>query len=329
MPPGSLGQVLQKLGTSEHPDLLAGNRGFEDAGIFRLDAERALVQTVDFFPPICDDPRWFGRIAAANSLSDVYAMGGRPITAMNLVGWPRDLDLELLGEVLAGGLEKIHEAGAVLCGGHSVVDQEIKYGLSVTGTVHPERFWRNGGAREGDVLVLTKPLGMGPISTAIKREKATPDVAEAAMRQMATLNKAACEAVLDLEVHGATDVTGFGLMGHGCEMAEGSELQLVLTATSLPVLAGALEVVRAGVMSGGCNRGKAFYGPKVRIEASVDEALANLVFDAETSGGLMLAVPAALAPKVEQRLRDAGALAYAVIGHFVAQPTGGPSVVLA
>jgi selenide,water dikinase len=229
LPPGSLGQVLQKLGTSEHPDLLAGNRGFEDAGIFRLDAERALVQTVDFFPPICDDPRWFGRIAAANSLSDVYAMGGRPITAMNLVGWPRDLDLELLGEVLAGGLEKIHEAGAVLCGGHSVVDQEIKYGLSVTGTVHPERFWRNGGAREGDVLVLTKPLGMGPISTAIKREKATPDVADAAMRQMATLNKAACEAVLDLEVHGATDVTGFGLMGHGCEMAEGSGLQLVLT----------------------------------------------------------------------------------------------------
>lgn len=296
--------------------------------MFRLDAERALVQTVDFFPPIVDDPRWFGRIAAANSLSDVYAMGGRALTAMNIVGWPKDLGMDVLGEVLAGGLEKIQEAGAVLCGGHSVVDHEIKYGLSVTGLVHPDRFWRNGGARAGDVLVLSKPLGMGPVSTAIKRQCTTAEVTAAAMAQMATLNKAACEAVLDLPVHGATDVTGFGLIGHGCEMAEGAGLQLVLQAAALPVLPGALEVVRAGVMSGGCNRGRAHYGPRVAIGAGVDPALAALVFDAETSGGLLLAVPEAVAGRVVQRLRDAGAPCHALIGHFVPRAAEAPVLVL-
>ena len=286
------------------------------------------MQTVDFFPPMVDDPRWFGRIAAANSLSDVYAMGGQPITVMNLVGWPRDLDIELLGEVLVGGLEKTKEAGAVLCGGHSVMDQEIKFGLSVTGLVHPKRFWPNGGARLGDVLVLTKPLGIGPATTAIKREKASPQLIAAAMAQMATLNKAACEAVLDLEVHGCTDVTGFGLIGHATEMAEGAGLGLELRAADLPVLEGALDVVRAGVMSGGCNRGKQHYGPRVHIAATVDSALGDLVFDAETSGGLMLAVPEAIAGKVVQRLRDAGAPSHALIGRFVAATSGGPVLTL-
>ncbi|MBL9079981.1 MAG: selenide, water dikinase SelD [Planctomycetes bacterium] len=316
MPPGSLGQVLHRLGTIAHPDLLTGFGGFEDAGVYRLDAERALVQTVDFFPPVVDDARWFGRIAAANSLSDVYAMGGRPITAMNLVGWPRDLDIELLGEVLAGGLEKCNEAGAVLCGGHSVVDQEIKFGLSVTGLVHPERWWPNRGARAGDVLLLSKPLGMGPIATAIKREQIDAGLALAAMQVMATLNKAAAEAVRDLDVHGATDVTGFGLIGHACEMAEGAGLGLELRAAALPLQPGALEAVRAGVLSGGCNRGRQFYGPRVEIGAAVDAAVAALVFDAETSGGLLLAVPAAQAETAQRRLRDAGAPAHALVGAF-------------
>ena len=297
--------------------MLAGHRGFEDAGVFRIDAERALVQTVDFFPPIVDDPRWFGRIAAANSLSDVYAMGGRAITVMNLVGWPAELDLELLGEVLAGGLEKTREAGAVLCGGHSVRDHEIKYGLSVTGLVHPQRFWRNGGARVGDVLVLTKPLGMGPVATAIKREKASAELALAAMQQMATLNKAACEAVQDLDVHGATDVTGFGFVGHSLEMADGAGLSLQVDAAALPVLAGAVQMVRDGVMSGGCKRGKEHYGPRVHIGPGVDAALASLVFDAETSGGLLLAVAEAQADAVVRRLRDAGAPSHAIVGRFV------------
>lgn len=292
--------------------------------MFRLDAERALVQTVDFFPPIVDDPRWFGRIAAANALSDVYAMGGRAVTAMNLVGWPKELDLEMLGEVLAGGLEKVREAGAVLCGGHSVVDAEVKYGLSVTGLVHPERFWRNAGARVGDVLVLTKALGAGPVSTAIKRERIAAPTALAAMEQMATLNKAACEAVLDLEVHGATDVTGFGFVGHSCEMAEGAGLALQVQAAALPLLSGARELVRDGVTSGGCARGKAFYGPRVRIGADVDPAIASLVFDAETSGGLLLAVPEAIADRVVRRLDDAGAPSRAMVGRFVARGNDAP-----
>jgi selenide,water dikinase len=283
-----------------------------------------LVQTVDFFPPMVDDPRWFGRIAAANSLSDVYAMGGTPLTVMNLVGWPRELDLALLGEVLAGGLEKTKEAGAVLCGGHSVMDQEIKYGLSVTGIVHPGRFWPNGGARLGDMLVLTKPLGIGPATTAIKRDKATPALIEAAMAQMAVLNKAACEAVRDLDVHGATDVTGFGLVGHSCEMAAGAGLALELRAADLPLLAGVLDVVRAGVVSGGCNRGKQHFGPRVQLGADVDPAVGDLVFDAETSGGLLLAVPEAIVATVVRRLRDAGAPSHAVIGQFVAPAPGGP-----
>jgi len=283
------------------------------------------VQTVDFFPPIVDDPRWFGRIAAANALSDVYAMGGRPITAMNLVGWPKDLDIELLGEVLAGGLEKVREAGAVLCGGHSVVDQEIKYGLSVTGLVHPERFWPNAGARAGDVLLLSKPLGMGPISTAIKREQASAEVTMSAMQVMATLNKAAAEAMAGIDVHAATDVTGFGLVGHVCEMA-GTAIGVELRAADLPLLPGALQLVREGVMSGGCGRGKQFYGPRVQFGAGVDAALADLVFDAETSGGLLLAVPAASAEAAMRRLQEAGAPAHACIGHFVPRAATAPAV---
>lgn len=322
-------QVLQKLGRIEHPDLLAGSNGFEDAGIFRIDAGRALVQTLDFFPPIVDEPRWYGRIAAANSLSDVYAMGGRPLTAMNIVGWPKTLDVQILGEILQGGLEKIVEAGAVLCGGHSVSDNEIKYGLSVTGLVHPERFWPNSGGRVGDALILTKPLGMGPVATAIKRQQAEAAVATGAMQLMATLNRAACEAVLDLEVHGATDVTGFGLMGHCCEMAEGAGLQLRLDAAALPVFEGALQLVRQGVVSGCSGRGKANLVNRAVVAPSVDRALVDLVFDAETSGGLLLAVPPAALEPALRRLRDAGAPCAVVIGHFAARADGEPFVLLA
>lgn len=321
-------QVLQKLGTIEHPDLLAGHRGSEDAGILRIDAERALVQTLDFFPPVVDDPRWFGRIAAANSLSDVYAMGGRPLCAMNIVGWPKDLDLDLLGEILAGGREKIEEAGAVLCGGHSVTDNEIKYGLSVTGLVHPQRWWPNSGARLGDVLLLTKPLGMGTVATAIKRQRASGELVAAAMAQMATLNRAACEAMRDIAVHGATDVTGFGFLGHSVEMAEGAALQLQVDAAALPVFPGALELVRGGVLSGGCNRGKAFFGPRVEIAGPVDPAVVDLLFDAETSGGLLLAVAEADAGRAQQRLMDAGASAHAVVGRFTVHANGAPFVVV-
>lgn len=296
--------------------------------MFRIDAERALVQTLDFFPPIVDDPRWFGRIAAANSLSDVFAMGGRAMTAMNIVGWPKELDVEVLGEVLAGGLEKIQEAGAVLCGGHSVVDHEIKYGLSVTGMVHPERFWRNSGARDGDVLILTKPLGMGTVSTAIKRGVASAALTDAAMLQMAALNMTAQQAMAEVLVHGATDVTGFGLVGHAIEMAEGAGLGLRLDAASLPLIDGSLQLVRDGVMSGGCTRGRDHYGGRVHIDAGVDAALAMMLFDAETSGGLLLAVAAADAELAVRRLRDAGAPSHAAIGTFVARRDGEPVLTL-
>lgn len=287
--------------------------------MFRIDAERALVQTVDFFPPIVDDPLWFGRIAAANALSDVYAMGGRALTALNIVGWPKELDVEILGEVLAGGLEKVNEAGAVLCGGHSVVDQEVKFGLAVTGLVHPDRFWRNSGAAEGDVLLLTKPLGMGPVSTAIKKALIDAAATMRAMEQMAWLNRGAAEAVADLDVHGATDVTGFGLIGHGFEMASGAGLTLELIAAQVPLFDGALQLAEQGVMSGASKRGRKNVEGQVHVADSVDAARAGIFFDAETSGGLLLAVPENQAADAERRLRDAGAPSSAVVGRFVAR----------
>lgn len=309
------------MGPLHHPALLAGTEGFEDAGVYRLDADRALVVTTDFFPPIVDDARWFGRIAAANALSDVFAMGGEVLTALNIVGWPAELDLELLGEVLAGGLEKIREAGGALAGGHSVRDNEVKYGLAVTGIVHPDRFWRNAGAREGDVAILTKPLGMGTVSTAIKKGLVDADgeLVLRAMQQMATLNRAAARAVLDLEVHGATDVTGFGLAGHGREMADGARLTLELRSGALPVFAGALELARTGAVSGGGKKARVAGSARVAIDAGVDDALASMIFDAETSGGLLLALPERIATLATRRLNDAGTLAAAVVGAFRAR----------
>jgi selenide,water dikinase len=277
--------------------------------------------TTDFFPPIVDDPRWFGRIAAANALSDVFAMGGEALVALNLVCWPAELDLELLGEVLAGGLEKIREAGAALAGGHSVRDNEVKYGLAVTGMVHPDRFWRNSGAREGDLVILTKPLGMGTVSTAIKRGAVTGDgeLVQRAMAQMAELNRAAALAVRGLAVHGATDVTGFGLVGHGQEMADGAGLTLELRAAELPIFGGALELARAGVVSGGGRKARGARAAHVRIADGVDEALAAMVFDAETSGGLLLALSERETEVALRRLRDAGVAAARVVGRFAAR----------
>ena len=286
------------------------------------------MQTVDFFPPIVDDPRWYGRIAAANSLSDVYAKGGTPLTAMNVVGWPKDLDLELLAEVLAGGLDKIEEAGAVLCGGHTVVDHEIKYGLSVTGMVHPQHYWPNGGARDGDALLLTKPLGMGAVSTAIKKGLATDGIIERAVEVMATLNRAAAEVARAFDVHAATYVTGFGLIGHASEMASAAALALELRTAALPVLDGALPLVRSGALSGGCARGKRHYGPHVQIATTVDAALADMMFDAETSGGLLLAVPVEQASALARRLAEAGVPAHAVVGQFGRRAPNGPLLAL-
>jgi selenide,water dikinase len=298
--------------------------------VFRLDAERALVVTTDFFPPIVDDPRWFGRIAAANALSDVFAMGGDALTALNLVGWPAALDMDLLGEVLAGGLEKIEEAGAALAGGHSVQDQEIKYGLAVTGVVHPDRFWSNSGARAGDALILTKPLGMGTVSTALKRGMvgAEDELALRAMEQMATLNLAASRALREaaVEVHAATDVTGFGLVGHTAEMAEGAGLEVQIGVDRLPYFEGALELARQGAVSGGGKRARVQRAAQVQIAAGVDDAAAAILFDAETSGGLLVAVPPGQVEGTLRALRAGGVVSAAQIGRFM--PRGPRSIVI-
>jgi selenide,water dikinase len=308
-------KVLQKLEPQNDPRLLAGTAGYEDAGVFQLDEGRAIVQTVDFFPPIVDDPRWFGRIAAANALSDVFAMGGECLTALNLVGWPDELPVDLLGEVMAGGQDKVIEAGAVLCGGHSVQMPSVLYGMSVTGEVDPKRFWRNSGAQEGDRLILTKPLGIGIVSTAMKKGRSNSELDAAALTQMATLNQHAAKAMAEIEVHAATDVTGFGIMGHGGEMAEGAGLSLEIDSAALPLFPGSLELARGGLLSGGSKRGQLVMEGKFSAEG-VDEVLLGLMFDAETSGGLLLAVAEQDADHAVERLRDAGALSHAIVGGF-------------
>ena len=285
-------KVLDRIPKFRHEELIVGPDTLDDAGVYRLDEKTGLVQTLDFFPPVVDDPVWFGRIAAANALSDVYAMGGRALTAMNIVGFPKELDIEILGDILAGGAEKIEEAGAAMVGGHSVQDTEVKYGLSVTGVVDPAKLVSNAGARVGDVLVLSKPLGMGTISTAMKKERLDDAAVERACAQMAALNRGASEAMLEVGAHAATDVTGFGLLGHGRGMAEASGVTLEFRADALPRFEGALELAEEGLLSGGAARTRLFLGETAAASEAVPFPLQQLAFDAETSGGLLIAVAA-------------------------------------
>jgi selenide,water dikinase len=250
------------------------------------------VQTVDFITPIVDDPCLFGQIAAANSLSDVYAMGGKPLTAMNVIGFPRlSLDLSILTEILRGGLEKIHEAGAVLMGGHTVEDAELKYGLSVTGTVHPRKILTNKGARAGDVLVLTKPIGTGMISTAHKAEMAEPGFLRKAVDSMAKLNRGAAEAMASCLVHACTDITGFGLMGHASEMARGAGLSFRLFHSRIPLLPGAAEYAAMGMVPNGAYCSQSHFGAAVRFSDRVPELEKIILYDPQTSGGLLVSLP--------------------------------------
>ncbi len=290
--------------------------------MYRLDAERAIVETIDFFTPVVDDPYWFGRIAAANAFSDVWAMGGRPLFALNVVGWPvGKLPLEMLGEVLRGGAEAAALAGASILGGHSIDDPEPKYGLAVTGLVHPERILRNVGARPGDALVLTKPLGSGIATTAVKRELATPALVERAVEVMAALNRAAGEVLAASgAVHALTDVTGFGLLGHGWEMAEGSGVALGIRAASVPVLDGVHELAAKDVVPGGSKANLKWVTPILRLDPALPATTAIVLADAQTNGGLLAAVDAARAEAVLASLREAG-VAAAVIGEVLA---GGP-----
>jgi len=267
------------------------------------------VQTVDFFPPVVDDPWWFGRIAAANALSDVYAMGAEPFSALNVVCFPRDeLPLEVLATILQGGADACREAGAMLLGGHSVDDEGLKFGMAVTGVVAPGAQISNAGARPGDWLYLTKPLGTGAITTAAKAGEVDEAVLAAACASMGALNRGAGEAIARLSVHAATDVTGYGLAGHGAEMALASGADLALDAGALPVLEGARAALRAGRVSGGAARTQEHLGPRLRFDRDVDPITRLLASDAETSGGLLVAVEADRAPRLERALADAGVL---------------------
>jgi selenide,water dikinase len=309
-------QVLHQLPASEHPDVIVGTETSDDAGVFRLRPDLAIVNTVDFFTPIVDDPYVFGQIAAANALSDIYAMGAEPRTALNIVGFPKGtLDLDVLREILKGGAERVHEAGAVILGGHTIIDRELKYGMAVTGVVHPDRVIRNVGVRAGDALVLTKRLGTGIIATALKRRKASKESVREAVSSMVALNRKASEIMQQFPVHACTDVTGYALLGHAAEMAMGSGVTIVLESATLPLLRGAARLARAGCLTGGCTRNREYLKNKIIIDRSIRKDLVEIAFDPQTSGGLLIALPAGEAPALVEELQANGIGAAAIVGH--------------
>ena len=313
--PGTLSGILCKLPKFQNPDLLVGTETSDDAAVYRISDELAIIQTLDFFTPVADDPYDFGQIAAANALSDVYAMGGEPKTALNIVAFPKDMDTEILGEILKGGADKVMEAGAVLAGGHTIQDDTPKYGLSVTGFVHPDKFWKNYGAQTGDRLILTKALGTGIINTAIKADMASEGAREVALASMKTLNKGARDVLKKYHIHACTDVTGFGLGGHGTEMAEGSNKTLVIHTEQLPVLSNVEEYASMGLIPGGAYRNREFAG-KTGYTSTAVLWKEDLVFDPQTSGGLLAAVPEEEADSIVKELKKAG-LPASVIGEVI------------
>jgi selenide,water dikinase len=292
------------LVTADVADLLVGLDPADDAAVYRLDERTALVFTVDFFPPLVDDPRTFGRIAAANALNDVFAMGGQPLLALSVTAFPEELPTAVLGEVLAGAAETTRESGAILAGGHTIRDEEPKYGLAVVGTVHPDGVWRKSDARPGDAVLLTKPLGTGLILQAVRDGVAPTGSLEAAIDAMVVLNRAAADALRELEPHAVTDITGFGLLGHAPEVALRSDVAIELDATTLPVLPGAVEVAAAGVRTGGDRRNREFAGPHVTSTAAPE--LETLAYDPQTAGGLLVTIPAERRVVLEASFAAAG-----------------------
>jgi selenide,water dikinase len=309
--------VLGKLARQHDPNVLVGFDHADDAGVYLLTPETALVQTVDFFTPVVDDPYTFGQIAATNALSDVYAMGGRPLTSLALVCFPEKADLAILERILAGGLSKMMEAGCTVIGGHSIRDDETKFGYSVTGVIHPQRIFANEGARAGDRLLFTKSLGTGVISTAIKQGAAKQEWIDAAIASMTALNKKAAEVIApangqqqtanrESAIHSMTDVTGFGLIGHAREMALASNVSLQFFASRIPLLAGALECVQAGYIPGGLKANREFAECLVAYDDAVPEDIRTVLFDPQTAGGLLIAVASADAEHLHQALNQAG-----------------------
>jgi selenide,water dikinase len=314
MSPAVLDRILSKLPRQNDPRLLVGFDNKDDAGVFLLQEGLALVQTTDFFTPIVDDPYLFGQIAAANSLSDVYAMGGRPLTALSIVCYPEDGDLEALERILAGGIEKMMEAGCTIVGGHTVRDSEVKFGYAVTGTIDPAHIWTNAGAHPGDLLILTKPLGTGLIATAIRAGKAASAWIDAAAQNMSRLNKDAAEAigVLGNAIHSVTDITGFGFIGHAWEMASASGVSLRLDSSRIEPLDGALECATLGFIAGGLKKNREFVGNCAQFASGVSMEMQHLLYDPQTSGGLLIAIAPESAEQAKSLLKKAGCSAMQV-----------------
>ena len=322
MGPGDLQDVLGDLRREEHPDLLVGLGRSDDAAVYRVTDDVAIVETVDFFPPIVDDPYLFGAIAAANSMSDVYAMGGQVLFALNVAGFPRELPKDIIAAVFRGGADKVHEAGGVIAGGHTVVDAEPKYGLCVTGRVDPRRILIKGGLRAGQRVFLSKPLGTGVIATAAKNDKCEPAVLDGAVQSMLRLNRVAARVAQEAGATGATDITGFGLLGHASEMVAASAAGLTIRSQDLPLLPGARALAELGGWSGGMGRNRRYleevFG-RLRIDPAVPDAMVNLLCESETSGGLLFAVDPDRAPAVHEGFARAGEPVWE-IGEVTAEP---------
>jgi len=302
-------------------NLIVGLDRADDAGVYRISDDLALIQTVDFFTPIVDDPYWFGQIAAANALSDIYAMGGVPKTAMNLVAFPSaKMDLSVLRNIIEGGLAKMREAGVALVGGHSVQDNELKYGLSVTGFVHPDRILTKKNLRPGDHLILTKPLGTGIINTAMKAGVASIEIIDRVTTLMATLNRGAAEIMADFPVHACTDITGFGLLGHLSEMVLGSGCKIRIHVKTVPVIPQALELAQTGFVPGGTHNNRKFFEPWIQISESVAPSMRDVLYDAQTSGGLLISLDKESAEALLQRLKEKGMIEAAIVGQVLAGP---------
>lgn len=315
---GTLAQLLSGIRVHQDPNLLVGFDKSDDAAVYRISDTLALVQTIDFFPPIADDPYLYGQIAAANALSDIYAMGGEPKLALNVMCVPEKMDQGTVHEILRGGYDKVYEAGALIAGGHSIFDDEPKYGLSVTGFVDPEKILTNSGAREGDVLILTKPLGIGVITSGIKVDLCSADTVQRAYAQMAALNKDARDVMVQFRVHACTDVTGFGLLGHGLEMAQGSDVSLEFQVSQIPIIPQALELAAMGVLPAGMYRNRTFAQSHVDPGAT-ELTIQDLLYDPQTSGGLLMAVDPQDAPALMEQLQktvpDARIIGRAVASH--------------
>jgi selenide,water dikinase len=328
---GTLAQVLRPLQeafpAANHPELLVGLDGSDDAAVYRLSDEVAVIQTLDFFPPVVDDPFVYGQIAAANAMSDVFAMGGEVLLALNIAAFPEDLDPALLGEIFRGGADKVLEAGGVIAGGHTLIDREPKYGLSVTGLVHPAAVLRKAGAQPGDALLLTKPLGTGVLLTAAKERRPGHERGlAAAIDSMRRLSRHEAHLARAAGAHAMTDVTGFGLLGHAAEVAERSGVQVRIDAASVPLLPDALRFAEEGALTGGGGRNLDQLGDRVRVEGDPPQALRDLLYDPQTSGGLLIALPEADAGALIARIREQGGECWR-IGGVAPADSGGPLVV--